>query len=167
MSVPQGYPIAYRIGFDMLLWYLNIIISAVIALIFLVKMLKSDLINEKELNFSNFIMYMGIGFTHFFFQMGYLYPKYYEFIIPIGYIAMTLGLTFFIYFWERNIIELKKIPTFISLILMIIMILNTIYIIFFQKPILKIISLILPLGGLIALLFIIILTFKFSRRVVG
>ncbi|MHA1150505.1 MAG: hypothetical protein ACTSR8_19985 [Promethearchaeota archaeon] len=167
MPVPEGYPIAYRLGLDMMAWIINVIISFAIAVIFFFKMIKSDLVNEKELNFSNFLLYTGIGFTHFFFQLGYSYPDYYEIFIPLGYVVMSLELTTFIYFWERNMIGLKKVPTLISFILMNVMIVNILYILIFQNPILEIISIVLPLGGLIAMLFIIILTFKFSHHVIG
>ncbi|MHA1148459.1 MAG: hypothetical protein ACTSR8_09450 [Promethearchaeota archaeon] len=68
MTVPAGYPEVYRLGFDMVLWFANIIISLGIALISFRKILKSDLINERELNYGVFLIFLGIGLTHGFFQ---------------------------------------------------------------------------------------------------
>ncbi|MFX1257755.1 MAG: hypothetical protein ACFFAN_07850 [Promethearchaeota archaeon] len=167
MSVPEAYPIGYRTGFDMMLWYINFFVSLIIFIIFLIRALKTKFINKKKLYFGNFFMALGISFTHILFQMAYNFPDMYNLYVASGYISTFLGLTIFIYFWEKNIIKLKFIPTIFCFILSCFIIVNFLYNLTFQQQLIEFISILVPLGGIMAFLALILVLFKFSQKVIG
>jgi len=167
MAIPSGYPVNYRLGFDMILWFINFFVIIIIAIFFLIKAIKEAFINKKQIFLSDFFICAGIGFTHFLFQMGYCFPELYNIFIPSGYLAMILGLTGFIYLWERNLINLKKIPTIFAIIISLIMLFNLFYSILYQHQLVEIMSILLPILGIIALSFFIILIWKFSNVLIG
>ncbi|MFX1276551.1 MAG: hypothetical protein ACFFBP_06915 [Promethearchaeota archaeon] len=166
MSIPEAYPIGYRLGLDMLLWYINIFASLSISLIFLIRTIQVKFINKKKLYLGDFFVGLGIVFTHIFFQMAYTFPMIYNIFVSSGYVSTYLGITIFVYFWERNVIKLKFIPTIISFILTCFAIINLVYNLTFHQHLIEFISILIPLGGIVVYLALIVILLQFSQRII-
>ncbi|MFX1337627.1 MAG: hypothetical protein ACFFDK_03375 [Promethearchaeota archaeon] len=167
MSVPEAYPIGYRTGFDMILWYLNFFVCLLIVIIFIARASKIKFINKKKLYYGNIFIALSIAFTHLLFQMGYTFPERYNLFMASGYISTYSGLTIFIYSWEKNVIKLKFIPTIFSLLLTCFIIANFLYNLAFNQQLIESISLLVPIGGIMAFLALILIIFRFSQKVIG
>ena len=137
MPLPDAYPVGYRLGIDMIIWIINLGLSFLIAIYFLIQTIQTKFINKKKLYFSAFFMAMSIFFTHFSFQMAYILPNMYNIFVTSGLIPTYLGLTIVIYYWETNIIKLKVIPTFLSSVLTVFIFLNFIFNLIFQQQLVE------------------------------
>lgn len=167
MTVPDAYPVGYRLGIDMLFWVVNLGVSFLIIIYFLIQTFQTKFINKKKLYLGSFFMAMSIFFTHLLFQMAYIFPNVYNIFVASGYIPTYLGLTIFIYYWENNIIKMKFIPTFLSSVLTGIIFINFLFNLIFQHQLIEWMSIFVPLGGIIVYLALIFVLFRFSQRVIG
>jgi len=133
--VSAGYPSDYRQGISLIFWIILIIIQLSIGISLLVQSKKTHLVNRKELFLGNGFGLISMGLSQIIIQAGVYNPLYFVFFMSLAISLINLGLTFNIYYWEKNLINLKKIPTIYSFVLFIFSLIDTMYSLIYQKHI--------------------------------
>jgi len=167
---PEGYPEGYHLGPSLVLWLILIALQMFYGTFLLLQAYKSHLINEKEIYRGTGFLCVGGGFLFLLMQIGVFMPEDYFLYYFGGCIVLLALATFYFYYWEKNLVNLKKIPTLIILINFSIYIITFLIILLFRVSPIVFISLIEMLtifSGLLANCFIIIFVFLFTRRVKG
>ena len=166
--VEEGYPADFHLGFSMIFWFLLIFIAFCLGTIFIIKALKTQLINRRELYISYIIpsYATGAGFTII--QLGVFFPNFFIISISIAVIITMVSNTFAIYYLEKNLINLKKLPTIWSIFAVVLSFIDFIFIIILRIHFLDyIIILFIMLFFIISQLFLYILLIIFTKRVKG
>lgn len=167
---PEGYPEGYHLGASLALWLIVIILDMFYGTYFLLQVYKSQLINEKEIYRGTGLLCIGGGFLFLLMQIGVFFPDKY-FLYYFGGATVLVGFAgFYFYYWEKNLVNLKKIPTIIIIINFSIYIITIFMILFFRVSSLvyiAFIELLTIFSGLIANILIIIFVFLFIRKVKG
>jgi len=137
------------------LWIGFILLCISFGIIFFIKIQNTYLINKKEI-------FLGADFGFFFgaicqslLLIAVFIPNYFEILLNIGYASASLAIMIFTYFWEKNLVNLKKLPTLITGIILIFTLINLLTATYWS------LQLIIQLFWLISLTFFIILFVKF------
>jgi hypothetical protein len=107
-----GYPQGYHMGFSAILWWISIIILAILVVILYLNAKKSDLINVKEMLLSKAIAYVCATVQIILFQVGVFYPDYFIQFYLFGASLITISIAFYFYYWEKNLTSIRWIPTY-------------------------------------------------------
>jgi hypothetical protein len=121
------------------------------------------LINKKEIFLGTALLYISGSFSHIAIQIGVFYPNYFNILINVTYTLAALGFLAYTYYWEKNLVDLKKVPTIIMGFTFILCIINIF------SNILQILSVvfiiqILLIGGCFFLIFLVA---QFTKNVKG
>ena len=166
MSVSGCLP-DYRVGISIPIWIAYYISGAIVGILFLLKARRAELINRKELYRVSALFFMvqnTIGI--FLFQLAVLIPEHFDLLTNLGWICAAAFTIPFVYYWEKNTLNLKKIPTLIASLLLILSLLNFIlYIIFGTVP--EFLVLLFMIFIVSVMLVFIVLLVKFILTVVG
>lgn len=166
MSVSGCLP-DYKIGLSIPIWIAYYISGAIVGFLFLLKARRADLINRKELYRVSALFFLfqnTIGI--FLFQLAVFIPKYFYLLTNLGWICTAAFTLPFAYYWEKYTVNLKKIPTIISSILLILSLLNfMLYLIYGTVP--ESLVLLFMVFIVSVMLLFIVLIVKFILTVVG
>jgi len=106
-----GYPEGYHLGFSAILWWISIVVIAILGIKLYLNAKKSHLINVKEMlrvkSFSFFCMCICFSLI----QVGVFFPDNFLLFYLFGVLTATSGAAFYIYYWEKNLTSIKRIPT--------------------------------------------------------
>ena len=106
-----GYPQGYHLGLSSVLWWIFIIVTAILGLGLYLNAKKSELINVKEILISKSIGYICISIFFSLFQVGVFFPNNFLHFYFIGGLFITIPSAFYFYYWEKNLTSIKRIPT--------------------------------------------------------
>jgi len=165
-----GYPEGFHLGLSSLLWWITIFVLVVLAVLLYLNARKSDLINVKEMLLSKSIAYIAHSTLILLIQVGIFYLDYFTQLYLLGVCLTTLAITFYYYYWEKNLMSIKHIPTLSSAAATVISMVSVIISIFFPNLIGILLNLLLftalSLLTIAAILYIYII-FVFSKNVKG
>jgi len=157
-------------GLSAVLWWIAIIICAILAVILYLNARKSDLINVKEMLQAKSFGYLCMCILFSLIQVGVLYPEYFLLFYFIGASIAMLSNTLYFYFWEKNLTTMKHIPTIFTGIASVISIGGLIIYIIFPDSVIfstNILDFIVILLISLAYVFYIYLISRFSKYVRG
>ncbi len=163
----SGYPSNYHLGISMIFWFILIGMDILWETSLFRKAHKTNLINRKELLKGNAYMFVGPQFTFIFVQIGVLLPQNFVFFIALANATTLFFSMFFIYYWERNLVSYKKIPTIFSVFICLLSFIQVISILITKKSLFPLFTLILVLLSLIGSIFVFILIITFTKRTAG
>ena len=106
-----GYPEGFHLGLSSLLWWITVFVLIVLAVLLYLNARKSDLINVKEMLWSKSIAYIGYSINISLIQVGVFYPDNFIHLYLLGVCIITLSFTLYFYYWEKNLMSIKHIPT--------------------------------------------------------
>ena len=113
---PEGYPEGYHLGPSLALWIILITLQMGYGTNLLLKSHKSRLINEKQIYRGTGFFCMGGGYLFLLMQIGVFFAENY-FLYYFGGCVVLLSLViFYFYYWEKNLVNLKNVPTVIVFI---------------------------------------------------
>ncbi|MFX1443832.1 MAG: hypothetical protein ACFFHV_10500, partial [Promethearchaeota archaeon] len=112
-------------------------------------------------------VYFGFGLSFLFIQIGAFNLKYFALFMSISVTVLSFSLIYFIYIWEKNVINYKKIPTFYSVFLFVFSLINTILILVFSEAIFTLFSTLYVVLAFILIVFILALMMHFTLKVIG
>ena len=165
--VEEGYPADYHLGIWMIFWLVYIFIALTLAFVLLYQARKTPLLNKKELYVGSSILFFGYGAAFIVIQIGVFFPVFFILSIYIGNMLAMGSLIFLIYFWEKNFINLKYIPTIWSIFVFFLALINLVYLLITGKHLFKYINYITVILNGIGISFLIILLLIFTKRVMG
>jgi len=165
--VEEGYPSDYHLGISLYFWLIFISIMLIFGTFFLIKAYKTNLLNQKELYLGNGMILYGLGFDFIFIQVAVLFPALFIILFSTGSILLLGFIMFFIYYYEKNLVNLKKIPTICSVIIFIIILLNFFYVIFNRTLIFEFFTAVALILLIITNFYVIILIVVFTKRTIG
>ena len=163
----ENYPDDYHLGISLLFWIIFIIEAIIIALIRFYQAWKEGLINRKEMLLGTGFAALGAGIFFLLVQIGVYYPSFFAIYLLIGLSVIQLGMVFLVYYWENNLINLKKIPTISSIAIFILFFINMFTTSVFNQPIFEFLDYTYIFLFLVQFSFIYILALIFAIRVVG
>ena len=164
-----GYPQGYHLGFSSLLWWIFIIVTAILGLGLYLNARKSDLINVKEMLRAKFYLYICTSIQVSLIQVAVFLPNFLQFYF-LGAVFTTFSNTFYFYYWEKNLTRIKRIPTIsvgTSFIVTFIALIISIFITDLPDILLNLIILSILLLNTITLVLYIYLIYVFSRDIKG
>lgn len=106
-----GYPQGYHLGLSFVLWTIFIIIITILGVLLSLNARKSDLINVKEMFYSKSLLYICTSFQISLIQVGFFFPNQFLYFYLFGASILTISFAIYIYYWERNLTSIKRIPT--------------------------------------------------------
>jgi len=165
-----GYPEGYHLGFSSVLWWIFIIVTAILGVGLYLKARKSDLINVKEMLRAKFYVYTCISIQFSLVQVAVFFPYYFLQFYFFGLFFVTFSNTFYFYYWEKNLTRIKRIPTIsvgTSSIVAFIALIISIFITDIPVILLNLLILSTLLLNTISLFMYISLIYSFSRNVKG
>ena len=165
--VEEGYPADYHLGFSMIFWLIFISIMLIFGTFCLIKAYKTNLLNQKELYIGNGMTLYGIGSTFIFIQVGVLFPALFIILFSAALISLLGFDTIFIYYFEKNLVNLKKIPTISSVIIFIIALFNFFYVIIYGTLIYEFLGIVSTILMIIANIYVVTLIGIFTKRTIG
>lgn len=165
--VEEGYPADFHLGFSMIIWLIFISIMLILGTFCLIKVYKTNLLNQKELYIGNGMVLYGFGFTFIFLQVAVLFPALFIILFSAASISLLGFDTIFIYYFEKNLVNLKKIPTICSVIIFIIALLNFFYVIINRTFIFEFFGTLNVLLTMIGYIYVFILIVVFTKRTIG
>ena len=165
--VEEGYPADFHLGISMIFWFIFIVINFSLGILLILKALKTPLTNRKEIyiGYASFYFGLGIGWTSA--QIGVLIPTYFIISLSVATTIIPFSAFLFIYYWEKNLISLKKIPTIWCIFVFFIGLIDLIYVITLGTRFFKFFVLFINISAIVGFSFIIILTILFTKRVIG
>ena len=165
-----GYPEGYHMGFSAIIWWITIVIIAILSIILYLKSKKSDLINVKEMLKAKSFSYICQSIQFSIINIGVYFPDIFIQLFLFGLSLNVISFAFYMYYWEKNLTSIKHIPTICAVgSAMLAIILLTLSIIFpeltsFLWDLLFFTGVVLTT---IALILYIYLIFMFSKNVRG
>ena len=165
--VEEGYPADFHLGFSMIIWLIFIIFTLIFGIFLLIKAYKTNLLNQKELYIGNGMFSIGGGFSFIFVQVAVLFPALFIISLAAASISLLGFNMFFIYYFEKNLVYLKKIPTISSIIIFIIALLNFFYVIIYRTLIFEFYTAVGLILMAIVNLYAYILIMVFIKRTIG
>ena len=106
-----GYPSGYHLGFSSVLWWIFIIITAILGLGLYLNARKSDLINIKEMLRAKSIVYICTSIEFSLIQVAVFFPDIFLHYYFLGIFLACISLVIYLYYWEKNLTSIKRIPT--------------------------------------------------------
>ncbi|KKK87764.1 hypothetical protein LCGC14_2749990 [marine sediment metagenome] len=131
---------------------------------------RSRLINKKEIFRGTGILGIGGGLLFLLMQIGVFFSEDFFLFYFSGGIVMAFLAVFYFYYWEKNLVNLKKIPTIIMVFNFLIFLITIILLLLFKISVSIYISLIeifTIILGLLGSSFLLIFVFLFTIRVKG
>lgn len=162
-----GCPSDYRLGLSGILWTIGIIFIIILGMIFFYRGFRTFLKNRKELYFGVGFFGVGVGISYFFIQIGVYFQDFFLLYLSLAILITTLSLIPFVYYWEKNLINLRKIPTLYTIFLTLFALTNFFFVLFFKTLVFDTYILIFLILAAIAILFVVILASKFIMIVIG
>ena len=163
----EAYPSDYHLGFSLYFWLIFISIMLIFGTFFLIKAYKTNLLNQKELYIGNGMFMYGLGFTFIFLQVAALFPALFIISLSAASISLLGFNVFFIYYFEKNLVNLKKIPTIYSVIAFIFALLNFFYVLINRTLIYEFFGTVNIILNIIQILYLCILIVVFTKRTIG
>jgi len=164
----ENYPPDYHLGISIIFWIGFIVETLLIALIMFNRGRKDHLINRKEMNFGAGFAALGPGIFFIFAQIGVFYPRYFAWYLSIGLTVLQFTFIFFVYFWEKNLISIKNIPTMVSISIFIMAFIDMFFILTTNSSALEFFEISYVIFMMIIqFIFLYILVIIFVKRVVG
>ncbi|MBN2150096.1 MAG: hypothetical protein JW839_01495 [Candidatus Lokiarchaeota archaeon] len=154
-------------GLDLYFWIGDLSITVILGIIFLLKGMKNPLVNKKELYLGSGVFYICTASLGLFGQIGFFIQESYLFYNNLGLSLEMTGFCFFIYFWERNLINLRKIPSFLASVESILTWINFGYGAITGKDFVDLYPVFLLGFSCLTVVFLVVLVGKFTRLVVG
>jgi len=99
-------------GLSAILWWISIVVIAILGVILYLNAKKSDLINVKEMLLSKAIAYVCVIVQVLLLQVGVFYPNYFIQFYLFGASLITISLAFYVYYWEKNLTSIRWVPTY-------------------------------------------------------
>jgi len=165
--VEEGYPADFHLGFSMIIWVVFISIMLIFGTFFLIKAYKTNLLNQKELYIGNGMVMYGMGSTFIFIQVAVLFPALFIILFSAASMSLLGFNMFFIYYFEKNLVNLKKIPTIYSVIIFIFALLNFFYVIINRTFIFEFFGTLNVFLTMIGYFYVFILIVVFIKRTIG
>jgi hypothetical protein len=122
----------YRLDTSIFIWVIFIGSSFMFAIFFIIKGVRSNLLNKKEIFIGASVQALGVGIVHLFIQLGIFYIEQFHFFLFLGFVLSTIMATPINYTWEKNLTDMKKIPTILNIIVSVVTIINFIVFLFNQ-----------------------------------
>lgn len=164
----ENYPPDYHLGISLFFWLIYIVEVLIFAMIMIYRAHKDRLINKKEMFFGAGLTSLGSAIVFILMQIGVVYPTYFALYISIGLTILQFTFVFWVYYWEKNLISLKKIPTIISIGIFFMAFIDMIFILTINSSALEFFEIsYVVFMVLIQFLFIYVLVILFAKRVVG
>jgi len=165
--VEEGYPADFHLGFSMIIWLIFIIFALIFGTFFLIKAYKTNFLNQKELYIGSGMFSFGGGFTFIFIQVAVLFPALFIIYLAASFISILGFSMIFIFYFEKNLVYLKKIPTISSIIIFIITLFNFFYVTIYRTLIFEFYTAVSLILWLIVNLYVFILIVIFTKRTIG
>jgi len=169
--VEAGYPADYHLGFSMIFWLILISIMFIFGTFFLIKAYKTNFLNQKELYIGSGMFSFGGGFTFIFIQVAVLFPALLIISFSTSAISILGFNIIYIYYFEKNLVNLKKIPTICSVIFFIIILfiigVNVFYFIINRTLNSEFVGIVSVILVIIGSFYVIILVVIFTKRTIG
>jgi len=165
-----GYPEGYHLGISFILWNITIVVVATLAINLYLNARKSDLINVKKMLRSKSLVYTGYCIFFSLIQFGIFFPEIFIHILLLGGVFLCLPVSFYFYYWEKNLTRLKRIPTLSAVVATIIIFIAFLTSLFFPNLIEFIMDyLVFVAFSLITVSFVlyIYMIYDFARNVKG
>ncbi len=99
-------------GISAIIWWIACVIIAILSVILYLNARKSELINVKEMLLSKAIAYIGAIVAIILPQIGIFYPNYFVQLYFLGASTVTILVSFYFYYWEKNLTSIRWIPTY-------------------------------------------------------
>ena len=165
--VEAGYPADFHLGISMFFFFILIVMDLSVGTLLILKALKTPLINRKELYIGSASIYFAGGTAFILIQIGVFFPNFFRLSIFLATIVTMFCIIFFVYYWEKSLINLKKFPTIWSIFIFLLSFIDLIYYIVLGRHIFEFIVFLLNILNLISIIIIFILLILFTKRVVG
>jgi hypothetical protein len=165
--IETGYPAYFHLGFPIFIWLIFILIMLIFGTSFFIKGYKTKLLNQKELYIGNGMTMYGFFFTFFFIQLGALFPAIFIILLSASSLSLLGFNTLFIYYFEKNLVNLNKIPTIYSVFASIISLLNLLYAIINGTMINEFFGIVSVILIMIQMFYVFILIVVFIKRTIG
>jgi len=165
--VEEGYPADFHLGISMIFWFIFVVMALIISTLFILKALRTPLINRKELYIGYASTYFGLSTGLILIQIGVFFPSFFSLSISLSMIIVSFSGILLVYYWEKNLINLKKFPTIWMILVFFLTLLDFIYVNILGIRIFGQMLIIFALLSLISVGFIFILLILFAKRVIG
>ena len=106
-----GYPSGYHLGFSFIFWWIFIIVTAILGLGLYLNARKTDLINVKEMLRAKSFFYICISIQTSLIQVAVFFPDIFSQFYFTGGVLVGFSLFIYLYYWEKNLTSIKRIPT--------------------------------------------------------
>lgn len=120
------------------------------------------MINKKEIFLGTALWYISGCFAQLATQIGVFYPNYFNILINVTYGLAALGFLAYTYYWEKNLVDLKKVPTIIMGVAFILCLINI-----FSNILTVVLAPIIQVLLLMGCFFLIFLVAQFTKNVKG
>jgi hypothetical protein len=155
-------------GIEIICWNIVILFAIGYGTKNFIEIYKTDLLNRKQIHFSAGFWYIINAPFCILIQLGLFFPDYFYFFVNIAFLLIQLGMTIFVFYWEINLTNLKRIPTLTGIVVLCLFILNFIYFLFNGDNILDNFIIFLFVGWFLTSIYVVyFLVFKFMTKVVG
>ena len=105
--------IGYYEGPSLILWIILLIIIWVMAVLFVIRVLKTEDQDPRRGFISFGFFYIFSGLVRIFYFIGWFYPKEYDFYVTLGYIFLICSLLCILYVLEFHVVTQTKKVFFI------------------------------------------------------
>ena len=164
----ENYPSEYHLGISLIFWIILIAEYLIIAIIRFSQGRKDRLVNRKEMFYGIGFAYLGGGLFFIVAQFGIFNPKYFAWCISIGLTALQFTFIFFVYYWEKNLISLRKVPTMVSISIFLMAFVDMFFILTTNSTALEFFEISYVFFIVfIQFIFLFVLIIVFAKRVVG
>ena len=117
--------------------------------------------------FGSGLWFLCVGLMFILIQIGVFIPEYFFLFYSTGFSLTMFAFVFFFYYWEKNLVSLKRIPTIMAVFALIISISTVILVFTTGEYIIKLMPFITVLITLIGAVSLVILTIIFVKSVQG
>ncbi len=168
--VEEGYPADFHLGISMIFWFIFIVMALIISTSFILKALRTPLINRKELYIGYASTYFGLSTALILIQIGVFFPNFFLLLTSLAVMILSFSAIVLVYYWEKNLISLKKFPTIWMILLFFLNLIDLIYLVILGTHFFEFfgqMKIIFTLLTLISVAFIFVLLILFTKRVIG